>query len=598
MSLDFNYKNEAALVAHVHQEVQISEEFMSSYYDKWRRFHDLYYVHLSLANLNPFQVHVRLGKVHSLIEMWSAKSVKNLFGQTPYFPLFCDNKIWRPNVEQMERLVDGESARNNFFETLAQSDKECHISGTAWLEPYWDLDPRVVEDEETIVENGYEIGKRKNKRGKVDEGLKLRWAPPWAVLFDPQGANTGDKRWTIEKKAVSTMALKARIDAGLYEIDGHTVKWDDVKGQPSGRSYGEANGLLMDDLRATRSTKDDDIRLLLRVWHPYQREYLELLDGERLIKKEIRADVKREDFVDLCPLINSQDPKPNNLLGLSDIQGVEQLCYYIDDSITTALRIERQRLDQVVLYNSTIFKNSNDLFFGGGSRIGVTQAELNQVGNDWDRLVHPIQTQPQSADSYRVREEMERHLNEAVGMNQTSRGSEAQSDMTAFEIRKMTEATDELTALKLKLAEVICLQRLGIRSYKLVAKNMPQKQIDQYLGPEAKYLTRPNPDDIPGGCNVRLRAASLLAGREGKQNERLAQIQTIGPFENQKAMADEIVDNSECWDGPAKEAIKKLPAPPPAPPGAPAPGPGGAPIVANEIPTGASTVTAGVGGAM
>ncbi|GEM_PF-3944317 len=578
----------------------ISGAYMEPYYEQSRRFRDLYYVHLDLANLNPMQVHVRLGKIHSLIEMYAAQSVGALFSSTPYMPLYPENPLWAKNAELMTKALDIQSRQHKWFPRLAKGMKMCHLDGTSFLTAEWQMEPRR-ETRKGINRIGKWMGGESKVEDQwVDEGLRIREIPFWACYWDPMKESTGEMRWFIEKYPCSRTEVLRMIKAEMFEIDGKATKVEDIKQLSSYRDSSQSLGnVLLSELDSRGKGLDDDACVLVIMYCPLTLTKYILLDGETLIHKQTSGS-SREYFVPYAALINSQDPVSNRLMGISDVMGVEQLAYYIDDSLSIALRADRQRLDQVLLYNRDAFPNFNILNTVAGARIPITSDMLLKVGGDWEQLVHQLAPHPQSADSYRIREELVNHYNETVGRGQTAQGSETQGDPTAYEIRKMLEQTEKRFAVKMALAEQVGLEVLAQHAYKINGENMTEEMRQRYFGKDAKKFLRKTPSDLPGGALVRLRGSALLGGEEAKKNERLAQIQAGAGFlppEMLMMMMEQTMKDSNAWDSQFMEKAADLLKPQPQPEQLPGMSPvAKPPIVGNLVPMGASTVTAGTAG--
>jgi len=81
-----------------------------------------------------------------------------------------------------------------------------------------------------------------------------------------------------------------------------------------------------------------------------------------------------------------------------------------------------------------------------------------------------------------------------------------------------------------------------------------------YLGQDYRYFIHKTPDDIPGGCYVRLRGSALLAGQEADQNARMADLKILQPFmppQVMQSMAKTYVMDATHWPSEMKDEVVK-----------------------------------------
>ena len=558
--LNFDPQDDAEILTLMSECVGMSDAALAQRLRDVRRYYDVYYMQLDRNVDNPYQINVRVGKAHSFIEQSAAKTVKNLFGQTPYLPLQPEDKDWRKNTEAASTMLDRESRRWKHFNAYTKACKITSIAGLSGLEPVWRVETKNVTKKVTRRKAGQTTGFDYVKQTLIEEGLDMRYIPLWALGWDPYQERTGRMRFFFEKMPVSRGEIMRQVNYGLWERQGKKVTAKDIKDK---NTYG-SGGLgvnLLNALQSDPSWRDSDMCVMLRFWLPDTLRYIVAIDGESIIG-DYSEEESREYFVPIVPLIQTQEPWPNTLLGQSSMMPIENLSYRIDDSLANEMRKEQQEYGQVWMYINDVFPNVNALYPGGGSRIGVSLAQLKDLGmgpEQLQNLIQPIKQSARSGDGRYMREELTRYFNEAIRMDQSSRSAETTGNATAFEINKMTAATDEGFALQMKIVES-CLEVVAHHAYKKLGDNITEKMARYYLGKDYRYFMHKTPDDIPGGCYVRLRGSALLAGQEADQNARMADLKILQPFmppQVMQSMAKTYVMDATHWPSEMKDEVVK-----------------------------------------
>lgn len=560
LNFDPDPNDEAEILALIEDSLGMSDAALKPRLDDTRRLYDTYYMQLDRKNDDPYAINVRVGKAHSYIEQLSAKVVKNLFGQTPHLPLAPEDKDWRRNVEAMETTLDRESRRWNHFHTYVKGTKLASIAGMAGLRANWRVDTKNVTKKVARRRGGYTTGYDYIKQETIEEGLELNYIPLWAMGWDPYQDRRRDMRFFFEKYPISRDAVIRQVNAGLWERNGKKVTVKDLKEKNVYASGGIGNKLLS-ALQLDNRLNDEGMCMLIRFFMPGSMRLIVTLDCESIIGDYV-LDGSREELIDIVPFIYTEEAWPQTLLGQSPLMPIENLSHHIDDSLANQLRMGSQEYGQVWMYLGEAFPNVNALYPGGGSRIMVSKDTLDELGMtpaDMQNLIQPIQ-QTARGNGFQYTDGMlERYFNEAIRMNQVSRGSEASGDRTMYEIRKMTEATDEGIALMLKTLES-GLELLAHQAYRKLGENITENMARFYLGKDYRYFIHKTPEDIPGGAFARLRGGSMLAGKEADQNARMADLQVLQPFASPTAMQALMkvyVGDATHWPSDAKDEFFK-----------------------------------------
>lgn len=580
--LNFEAKTEGDLVTLFNELRKISDDYLQFYIRRWRRWSDLYHLYLDLKGKDPYAIHPKLGKTFAWLESTSSKAIRTLFGALPYFPLKAKNEWNRANVRAIESLLNHYSTdtENPHFVPLTQWIKTGIFYGISYIKPYWALHPKARKVRRVKREYGVDVGFEAATFAFTQEGLRYRHLPPWMVGFDPRGSTPSAMRWFYYKQIISRTELRKMMDNGIFDVSWQEFNADR---EYTSRSARKALDMELEPFRMRRydSGQDDDICWLICLWLPFQHRYVVLVDGDKVIKNSQTA----EDFyIPVTPIRFSEDVDGDAFIGVSNMIAGEQLANLMDLNLFQKLNYMDKILNETWLYNSDVFQDSDDLRVGagGGSRIAVTTEELAKVNYDYELLVHQLQAHPLPPDAWRLGDELEQHFEQAVRQPQLKQGIPATGGKrTAFEYKELVDAYDEDFAVQMKLAEAVGLEVLARNSYYTIARNIEQKDVQAILGPQAGDLAYLDITEIPGGVTFRMKGSSLMIGEQGKQNERLALLQTAGPFLNQREMAAIAVENSDAYDEEQKRRIVSMPQPAPGPAGPASPE---ELIMANKLP--------------
>lgn len=546
---------------------KISDDFLSGTVRKWMRWLALYHNRLNLRGRDPYKIYPKIGKEFSILQTYLASTVRTMFGSTPYFPIEARRKEmgWNKAVEVIQKVMDFEAQEFSHFLPLVVGSLHTHLLGNGFYENRWKLQARPVKYKVPKRANGYTIGYDTVTDWMFDEGLRLRAIAPWMCRWDPIADEPRNMRWFYKMEVVSRTQLKAQMGKA-YER-----KFDSLK-SPS--AYGPTGKKMLELVNYSPSIKDKDLCVIVCLWLPFSYRYIELVDGESVIRDEVAEDPSQY-RIGVMPMINNPDPMTNTLLGVSDMQVIEQQSALIELSLGQELNATQQRIDNMFVYNADVFPDPNMLIGPRSARLGVRVSELASKQASWDQLIQEIKTQPQTNYEYKVRQDLMQILDDSIGQDATSRGTTSTDDRTATEVATRVERHDRRQAMKMKLMELTGFQGLAINSYSMLMRYASDRMKREILGQDARYWSFDALEEVPGGVQLKFLSSLMMAGYEAKRRGRLEDFQMLGAFVNQREAAAIHIEHSLDYTEEERERLLTLDQPQ-AVPGMPGAGGGAA----------------------
>lgn len=587
--LNFEAEKDEDLVCLLDELRKISDDYLDPIIRKWtKRYLPLYHNRLTLPSFDPYKIYAKIGQEFSIMQANLASTVRTMFGSTPYFPIEARRKNlgWNKSVEVVQNVMDVQAVDFKHFLAMTMGCLHTHLLGLSFLEPRWKIQPREVTYKVPRRKAGMTTGYDEQTDWVLDEGLMIRSRAPWQCRWDPTAKDGRQMRWFYDMELISRTALKGYM--GKY----YDKKFGELK-QPA--MYGKVGKYFTE--MANYNKYDKDVCVLIRLWLPYQYRYVEFIDGETVIRNVVaKTQKERQEYtIGPVPMINNEDPWDNTLIGVTDMQVIEQQAALIELSLSQELNERQQRIDNMLLYNMDVFPDPNMLIGPRAARIGFSAARMKELGIEGGRLedlIREIKTSTQSADSYQVRRDLKEILDDAIGQDATARGALSQDDRTATEITQRLERHDRRTSMKLTLMEMSGLSVLGVNAYAKLMRFASKRMISEILGEDAQYWNFDKLSDVPGGVAMRFVSSQMMAGYDAKTQEMQQHFQMYGAFLNQPEMAKIAIERSRVYDDKERERIMTMPQPAPMAPGMPA-GPSAA-AGGGAAPAGPGAMTAAI----
>lgn len=556
--LDFEAKDESKIAAAVCEAFNISEESELPIIKRSLRWDALFHNKLNLAGKDLARVHPMIGFAFSTIQTYLASTIKTLFPSTPFFPIKANRPDlgWARTANVQQEAMDWNANAFQHLLPLIQTMLHSHLHGTGWARAQWKMmPPKKVTYKKAKRAGGRTISYDTITDWVMDEGLKLRNIPYWMVRKDPTAESIRESRWLIVMEVVSKMRLKHAMNSFP---ERYNKKFDEIR-KRSDYPVGGIGKKMVELVNYSRLYEDSDLCVVMYVYLPFQYRYLELIDGETVIRD---VTVEPDEFnIPIKPFINTVESFPTSLQGMSDMAVIEQLGLLQQEVLGSRINSMFQQLDQVWMYDRDVIPDARMLYGGNSRRIGYSSAQMRAAGiqNPKD-IITQLQSYPIPADSYNLTDELERHMQNATGSNKVVEGGITEEKRTMFEIKTAVERHDQRQALKMKLLEMTGIEMLATDAYRLMGKYATEAQKRAMLGDAAQYWAWETPFDIPGGVNFQLKGSSLMAGLAAKQEERLELYDRFkgSGFINEKRFVEVIIDNSEGFSPDEAEEIKAV----------------------------------------
>lgn len=554
--LNFDAETDDDLIALLDEISKISDDYLNPIIRKWtRRYLPLYHNRLTLPSFDPYKIYAKIGQEFSIMQANLASTVRTMFGSTPYFPIEARRKNlgWNKSVEVVQNMMDVQAADFKHFLPLTMGSLHTHLLGLSFLEPRWKIQPREVTYKVPRRKAGMTTGYDEQTDWVLDEGLIIRARSPWQCRWDTTAKDGRQMRWFYDMELVSKTALKGYM--GKY----YDKKFGDLK-KPE--SYSKLGKYFME--MANYNKYDKDVCVLIRLWLPYQYRYVEFIDGQTVIRNVVaKTQEERQAYtIGPVPMINNEDPWNDTLIGVTDMQVIEQQAALIELSLSQELNSRQQRIDNMLLYNMDVFPDPNMLIGPRAARIGFSAARMKELGIEGGRieeLIREIKTSTQNEDGYQVRRDLKEILDDAIGQDATARGALSQDDRTATEITQRLERHDRRTSMKLTLMEMSGLSVLGVNAYTKMMRFASKRMIGEILGEDAQYWNFERLSDVPGGIAMRFVSSQMMAGYDAKTQEMQQHFAQYGAFLNQAEMAKIAIERSRVYDDEEKERITTMP---------------------------------------
>lgn len=538
----------------------ISEEYRSGYDFEYKRAFKLYHGYIDMTNRDPYRIHPFFNRVFSTIEMLHATFAATLLSDNPRFPIATEHQIFRPNAEAMEMLLDYYNEEADFFLTMSRAFKIELLTGKVCIWPMWD------EWEETVIEetpkraNGFTIGKEIQQYQMQRSGVKWQHIAPWTIGIDPYATRIEDARWVYIKRPVSKTLLKKHMKKNSYD-----AKPDELRATSS---YNDIGKQLRNELGYGFGDNDSDMAMLIMLWCPRELRYIELYDGETVLRDDLG---EAEKIYPRCPLVEFNDilaPSPTEFYNIGECKHVEQIQHLMNDHLGQLMNAQQQQLEGIWLWKSGAGFTDDDLVATGGNRIEVSNDE------DLDKVLREIGSQALPADAYKMIELMKSMYDETSGMSDYMLGNAPDRTERAYTVNVLREQSDKRTGVKIT-NNAIGLAKLAKRSLDIAAENlsrMPrdkrEAELERILGPKAKDLLTLDLNRIPGRNYFKIKGSDLLAGKERAFNETATLYkETRQDIPNPQAAARILWEKSDRVKADEVEEIFTAPAQPEGVPG-------------------------------
>lgn len=541
----------------------ISEEYRSGYDWEYKRAFKLFFGYVDMSNRDPYRIHPFFNRVFSTIEMMHATFVAALLGEMPRFPIYTEHDLFRPNVEPLEMLLDYYAEEAGFYLTMSRAFKIELLTGKVLGWPYWDEWEETRIQESPVRANGFTIGRNSSQVKVQRQGLKWQHIAPWMVGIDPYANNVDEARWVYIRRPISLTTLKSHMERFSYK-----VKFDELK-PTSG--YSDIGRKIREELGYGFGDNDSDMAMMIMLWCPRTQRYMEILDGETVLRDDID---ETEKIYPRCPLVefnNILSPHSTEFYNIGEVKHVEQVQHLLNDHVGQLMNAQQQQLEGIWMWKPGYGFTDDDLIATGGNRI-----EIQAPGNEpFDNILKQIQSNPLSSDAYKMVQFIGEMYDQTTGQSDYMMGNMPQRVERAYNVSILKEQSDKRTGVKIA-NNAVGMARLAMRSLDVVAENLPKnpeykQELERILGPKAEELLTFDLNRIPGKNYFRYKSTEILAGKQAAFNELASLYQiTKEDLPNRPAAVKTMWKKADRTTNDELEEIFTAPAQPAAMPGAPA----------------------------
>lgn len=508
-----------------------SEEYRSGPDIEYKQAFKLYYGFIDMANRDPYRIHPFFNRVFSTIEMLHATFVSMLLSESPRFPIMTEHDIYQPNAEALSLLMDYYADESDFYLTMSRVFKLELLTGKGIVWPQWTEWDEGVEQEEAVKANGFNIGKKKSIVNRQRFGLKWTHVAPWTVGIDPYATRIEDARWVYVKRPVSKSALTKHMQKFFYDADTDVL-------QKATSAYTDVGKEIRNELGYGFGDNDNDMCMMIFLWCPQVKRYIELLDGETVLRDDLKSDGKT---YERCPLVEFNDilaPYPTDFYNIGEVKHVAQMQHLINDNLGQLMNAQQQQIEGLWLWKAGNGFTDDDLIATGGNRIEVTGSE------DLDKVLRQIESNPLPGDAYKMLEMMNSMYDETSGMSDYMLGNAPDRTERAYTVNILKEQSDKRTGVKIT-NNAVAMKKLGKRSLEIIGtelRRMPEEmrrsELQRILGRKADLLIHMSLDEMPGKNDFKIKGADVMAEQERAFNETATLYKlTEGRIDNPNAAA-------------------------------------------------------------